>query len=107
VVRANSITLSLRVKRLSHGEPGQTVGTAAADDENLSHPMNLAPGQAFVVLPKADQDELEAAGIAFAPSEVTRLSGNLPDDTHPPTRTGGFASRIAFYWGRGARPAIV
>ena len=50
--------LSLRVKRLSHGEPA--VGTAAADDENLSHPMNLAPGQAFVVLPKADQDELEA-----------------------------------------------
>jgi hypothetical protein len=60
VVRANSITLSLRVKRLSHGEPGHTGGTTAADNENLSHPMNLAPGQAFVVLPKADQDELEA-----------------------------------------------
>jgi hypothetical protein len=57
---ANSITLSLRVKRLSHGEPGQTVGAAAADDENLSHPMNLALGQAFVVLPNADQDEPEA-----------------------------------------------
>jgi hypothetical protein len=39
----------------------------------------------------------EQAGIAFAPLKVTRLSGNLPGNTHPPTRTGGLASRIAFY----------
>ena len=26
-----------------------------------------------------------------------RLSGSLPGDTHPPYRTGGLASRIAFH----------